>query len=628
MTAVSKIDSNFTGLRFAVEQSAGVLPASPVWLPAEPNSYDKFGGQLKTLARNPINDGRQRKKGVVVDLDASAGFEMDLTNENSQVLMESFMFAQARTNNELSVSNVDATSGDYQPASGGDDYYAGNLLFAKNFSNVANNGLAKVASATSTSVQTDATTADENGASGIISRVGHQFGSGVATIDVSGDLPKLVVSGIVAAAQTLTCTINMLNAETVTIGSKTYTIQDTLTNVDGNVKKGASLAATLTNLQNAINRNGVGTPGTDFATATVAHTQVTAVAGATTLVVTAIIAGTPGNSIATTETGADAVWGAATLTGGTGRSLLDFDLLPGFWICIGGDGTGESFANAQNNGLKRIRYQDNTSFTFDKSTLGMVVDSGTSKTIRIFFGRVIKNEVGADIVRQTVQFERTLGAPDDSSTDQQAEYITGCVADQLSFSMKTADKITMKLNFMSRDQETRTAAEGLKDGERPTALDSDAFNSTSHVARLSLNAIDPASANPADLFAYLLDMDLTINNNVKANKAIAVLGAFDNSAGQFEVDAKMTAYFASVEAIQTVRDNADVTLDLTFAQGNKGITIDMPLVTLATEGADVKQDEAIQLPITSAAASGSKLDTELNHTLLIQYWDYIPDLAA
>lgn len=628
MTAVSKIDSNFTGLRFAVEQSAGVLPATPEWLPVEPNSYDKFGGSLKTLARNPINDGRQRKKGVVVDLDAQAGYEMDVTEDNTQVLMQSFLFAQARKNVELAVANVAVANGEYQPASGGASYFAGNLIYAKSFTLPENNGLGKVSSGAASAVQTDRTTVLENGASGIISRVGHEFGSGVATIDVSGDLPVLVISGVVAAFGTLTTTGTLNSADTVTIDGKTYTIQAVLTNVDGNVLKGATVADTLTNLKNAINVNGVGTPGTDFAAATTAHPTVTATSTATTLVVTASTSGVNGNAIATTASSANATWGGATLASGAGHSLLELGLLPGFWVCLGGDGTNEAFVNAANNGLKRVRFIDNTSITFDKSTLAMVTDAGTGKTVRMFFGRVIKNEIGTDIVRQTVQFERTLGAPDDSSSAVQSEYITGCVADQLDLTMKTADKVTMKLSFLARDQETRTAATGVKPGTRPVLQESDAFNSTSHVARLSLNAVDPASANPTDLFAYLLDMTLTIKNNVKANKAIAVLGAFDNSAGQFQVDAKMTAYFATVEAIQTVRDNADVTLDITFAQANKGVTLDMPLVTLATDGAEVKQDEAIHLPITSAAASGSKLDTNLNHTLLVQYWDYIPDLAA
>jgi hypothetical protein len=144
MTAVKKIDSNGTGLRFAIENPDGTLPASPTWFPLEPNSYDKFGGAIKTVARNPINDSRQRKKGVVVDLDANAGFEMDVTSDNLTRLMQGFLFAATRTKAELSATVVGLRCDDYQPAAGGDSYYAGNLLFAKNYSQAANNGLKTV----------------------------------------------------------------------------------------------------------------------------------------------------------------------------------------------------------------------------------------------------------------------------------------------------------------------------------------------------------------------------------------------------------------------------------------------------------------------------------------------------
>jgi hypothetical protein len=630
MTAVKKIDSNGTGLRFAIENPDGTLPASPTWFPLEPNSYDKFGGAIKTVARNPINDSRQRKKGVVVDLDANAGFEMDVTSDNLTRLMQGFLFAATRTKAELSATVVGSALDDYQPAAGGDSYYAGNLLFAKNYSQAANNGLKTVTgtpSATSVPVL-PAALADENAAGGIISRVGHEFGAGIATIDVSGALPKLVVSGIAAASNTLTVTGQPANGEQVTIGSRTYTFQTALVDVDGNVKIGGTAAASLINLRNAINLNGVGVVGVDFAASTTVNAQVTATSTATTLVATAIVAGTPGNTIATTKTYALATWTGATLAGGTGRSLIDLGLIPGEWVCLGDDTTVTQFVNAANNGLKRVRAIANSSLTFDKSTVAMVTDAGTAKTIRVFFGRVQKNERGSAIVRQLVQFERLLGAPDTSSTAQQSEYLTGSIANEFDLTMKTADKVTAKLSYMSNDQETRTAGQGVKPGVRPLVQDADAYNSSSHVARLSLAAIDPLTATPTDLFAFLLDLSVSIKNNVKANKAIKFLGSFDHTAGTFEVSAKMTAYFSTVDAIRSVRNNANVTLDMTFNQANKGFTIDIPLTSLATDGADIKQDEAVMLPLQSDAATASSIDTNLNHTLLLVYWDYLPSLAA
>jgi hypothetical protein len=637
MALALKIDSNQTELRVAEEESIGTLPADPTWYQVDPNEYDDFGGEITTVARNPINKSRQRKKGVVVDLDASGGFTVDLTQANFQVpnFMSGFLFADVRTNLELAVADVDGTGNDYNPASGGADYNADDLLFAKGFSLSANNGL-KVVTGTSTGTSvavTDTGLVDENGASGIISRVGRQWGSGVATIDAAGDLPRLEISGIVSASGVLTTVGNFANNETVTIGSTVYTFKTTITTTAYEVDLGASAQLSLANLRNAINRNGLGTPGTDFSALTEAHPSVTAISDATTLTVTAIIGGTVGNSIATTEVCANASWGAATLASGAGVAFKSLGLIVGQWACVGGDGTNESFATTANNGLKRIRSIGNDYLEFDKSTSTMVTDAGTGKVIRLFFGRVVKNENGLDddfpIVRKSYQLERSLGAPDEAApTLIQGEYVTGAIPNEFELTVEQANKVTASLSFLGRDHETRTAAEGLKSGTRPVQQDEDAFNSTSHVARMSLAIIEDGEEAPTDLFAYVMEMTLTINNNVSANKAIKFLGAFDNTAGTFEVGAELNCYFQNVEAIAGVRANSDATLDLTFAQDNQGITFDLPLVSLGNGLADVSQDEAIMIPIETAAATGALIDTDLDHTLLVQFWDYLPSLAA
>lgn len=122
-----------------------------------------------------------------------------------------------------------------------------------------------------------------------------------------------------AAVGTLTGTANFADGETVTIGTKVYTFQDTLTDVDGNVHVGADLEASCDNLRAAINLDP--TAGTDYALSMTEHPDVSGTDTATTVVATAKVGGAVGNAIATTETGANASWGAVTLEGGVGGTF-------------------------------------------------------------------------------------------------------------------------------------------------------------------------------------------------------------------------------------------------------------------------------------------------------------------
>lgn len=139
-------------------------------------------------------------------------------------------------------------------------------------------------------------------------------------------IDAILTSGAgVAATGVLTFADNAANGETVTIGTKVYTFQTVLTNVDGNVLIGGTVGASIENLVAAITL-GAGA-GVTYAAATTLHPTVTASTdGVTpTMDATAKSPGAAGNAIATTETGGDLSWGAATLTGGVDAGLAEGD---------------------------------------------------------------------------------------------------------------------------------------------------------------------------------------------------------------------------------------------------------------------------------------------------------------
>lgn len=634
MAAVKKIDSNVTGLRYSKETSLGVADGSAVWYPFEPNTYSKFGADIKTIARNPINASRQRLKGATTDLDATGGFNTDLTQTNLQDIFQGFFFAALRRKGEEVPTSVNGSNAYLVASTSG--FQIGDLVFASGFATAANTGLKNVASlVANTSITVSQTLTSEatppTGDNLVV--VGHQFGSSLVDVVAPGGVFPYLSNDGVAATGTLTFTGQPLDTETVTIGAKVYTFQSSLTNTDGHVHIGASTAASVTNLIEAINLGA--NAGTDYAASTTANAAgVTASQGAgTTMVLTSNFHSVSGNAVATTETLTNGSWGAATLTGGTGVSWTELTLIPGEWVWIGGDSSALHFVQTVNNGWARIRSVTDTKLTFDKTSSEMVNETGTGLTVQLFFGRVIKNESDPTlIVRSSYQLERTLGAPDDSSPTQiQSEYLIGAVGNTMKFNFATANKVTTDLEFVAIDRESRSGVTGVKAGTRPAISRADAFNTSSDFSRLKMTILSPTDSAPSALFAYLSAFDISISNGVTPDKAISKLGAFDVTAGQFTVDGTATAYFADVAAVNAARNNSDVSIDFAVVKYNtvdtntvaQGILVDVPLMALAGATVNVVQDKPIELPLTEAAGA----DRNFNHTLLVEWFDYLPVAA-
>lgn len=527
MVDVTKIDSNISGLRVATESSYGVVSASAIWYGLEPNSYSDFGGNITTVARETINDSRSRQQGVTTDVEASGGFEADLTQTSLAELLEGLFYAAydkkaERFNNHTAdevITDVANTGSTYTVTSG-TDFAIGDLVFASGFTNSANNGL-KVADTGSgdLALVTEEATVDEVVPPGLakLVTVGFEFPQGDASIVVTGDLPTLVSAG--------------------------------------------------------------------------------------------------------------------------GKNMTEFGIQPGEFVFIGGDTTADKFfgpagaTSEVNNGWCRVRSVTATVMTFDKTSATMVADDGTDDNaggtgleIRIFFGRSVCNKVGSDIVRKTYQLERTLGSNDGVAADQ-SEYITGAILNEFTLTLPTADKVTTEMTFVGKDVEQNSGATGVKAGSRPTLVSSEAFNASSDVTRFRLSEVSTTNAFPTALFAYVMEGTLSINNNNNRNLAIGVLGAFDSSAGTFEVSAEITAYFQNISALAIVRNNSDVSLDIITAKQNSGMSIDLPLLTLAGGLAQVELNEPIKLPLTSNAAQATPVASTYTHTLRIGVYDYLPDAA-
>lgn len=185
---MGRVLTDGVGLEFAIETTQGVLPGTPTWKSTEPNEITSFGPIVEQVSREPISRSRQRRKGVVVDLDSPVEFACDLTREAVEDFVEGFIYSSSR----FPYSGATSRRG---PISAGvnfetlvaDDNVGGDrfthtaiatamttdrLVFARGFTNAANNGLHVIAAGSTTTVTrvdastlVDETPAEASGAS-------------------------------------------------------------------------------------------------------------------------------------------------------------------------------------------------------------------------------------------------------------------------------------------------------------------------------------------------------------------------------------------------------------------------------------------------------------------------------
>lgn len=147
---MGRVLTNNTSLQYAIELTEtdpdliGVLPGeqgqpgTPTWNVLEPNSYGTIGADISTVARNPISKNRQNQKGTTTDLDSTADFEADLTLSHFEDIGEGFIFSNFVGASKFIPTSVDADSYTVPP---GLALTQRTLVYARAFSNSANNGL-------------------------------------------------------------------------------------------------------------------------------------------------------------------------------------------------------------------------------------------------------------------------------------------------------------------------------------------------------------------------------------------------------------------------------------------------------------------------------------------------------
>lgn len=616
---MARVATNFISLSMAYEASIAVLPASPTWKLQEPNTIGAFGAEITTVAREPISKNRQRRKGTIVDLDSSVEFEVDMTIDAVEDHVENFLFATS-TGLIAHPAEVIAATDEYRVVNIGYTVLVGHLVYARGFESEDNNGLFDV----------DAFAAP------------------------------------VAASKNLAFAGNPADGDTVTIGGVVYSFETGAIDAAYKVDVGASAAATVINLVKAITLTGIA--GTDYGAGTLVHPSVTAVDGAGDSVdVTALVAGTAGNSIAIAESSAVLSWaGAATfLSGGTDAlisvldslidetpadsenatveiagyrgavgdiqinaggnlisTVLDFttlDIMPQQMVWVGGEATLNRFATAANYGWARVVSVAANLIELDKRSATFVVDAGAAKEIDLYFGRFVRNVAvdDADYLERFTQFE--LSFPDLGGVGiDNYEYALGNLANEVTFDLPLADKAVMNVSYIGTDTESPTSVRKTNAATPRDPVKTTAFNTSADIARLRVTEVDEAG-----LTTDFKSLQITLGNNVSPEKVLGVLGARFMNAGIFTVDLEGQLLFTSGDVTSAIRENRTVTMDFLIRNDNGGIGVDIASMTLGGGDREFPVNETVLVNITGQAFQ----DPDLGSSIGITLFPYLPPAA-
>jgi len=243
--------------------------------------------------------------------------------------------------------------------------------------------------------------------------------------------------------------------------------------------------------------------------------------------------------------------------------------------------------------------------TCDRLPSGWTTDSGTGKTISLFFGDYVRN--GTTMYSST--FERQY--LDQSPVSY--EYLTGMVLNRLSLTMTAQQIAKLTKTYIGQTGTVSTSrASGASDIAAPTYQ---VMNASAHIGRVAVGSTPDSGPN------YIMEMTLDIDNNERALYAVGNIGAIGVGDGEFTLTGTINTYFGDSTFYTLLLNNTATSYDFRVGRpdGNKETYVfDMPRVKFTSGAPAVPgKNQNVMLPLGFQALR----DPTLTYSLHVQrHW--------
>jgi hypothetical protein len=303
----------------------------------------------------------------------------------------------------------------------------------------------------------------------------------------------------------------------------------------------------------------------------------------------------------------------------TANIFTTLGLQVGQWIRLGDlpSGAAFAFANTAYVGFAKIKAIAAGLLTLERRswTVGSA-DTGTGKTIRIFFGRWARNVAydHADFLKTSYSFEVTYPQLGAGPADEY-EYVRGNMVDSWTWNIPLTSKATAELGFIGTTSNDPTTVRQAGASTAIAPVTQVALSSSTDLQRLRISNIDETG-----ITTDFKDVKITIKNNVSPEKTLGNLGATYMNVGRFEVTVDTSLVLTSDDVIKAVRDNRRVMMDFVMRNGDFGALIDVMSASLMGVDRNFPTNSSVLL---SVQATGFQ-DPTYSATCGMTVFPYLP----
>lgn len=283
-------------------------------------------------------------------------------------------------------------------------------------------------------------------------------------------------------------------------------------------------------------------------------------------------------------------------------------------IWVGGDSATAAlnFATAANRGFARVTAITAGKLTLDKTLTVWAADTGTGKTIQIFFGRFLRNVAvdNADFAKHSVAFEAAWAEL------AEFEVSRGNVCDEMKLNFPGQGKATMNLSFVGTDTDAPSGSQ-LSGGTTARIVVQDAmFNTSSQFVRIRATEYDETG-----LTTYFKSATVSFKNNANPLKVLAVTGALDVNYGTFQVSFEGPALFTDTDVLAAVHDATLVTAEIGLRNDDGGFFLDLPSIQFGSGKRDLPKNEEVIINLSGKAVK----DATLGYAASISLFPWLPE---